>query len=71
MEIPREGGPTGRNFRRGGDWLLEVFLPGAPHKTGELSKTNSLAVEQASDYCTVNGRKIIIVFIDDILLTVG
>ena len=68
MEIPREGGPTGRNFRRGGEWLLEVFFSGAPSKTGELSKTNILSVEQASSYCTVNGLKIrIIVLIDDIL----
>ena len=45
-----------------------VLFSGAPSKTGELSKTNILSVEQASSYCTVNGLKIrIIVLIDDIL----
>ena len=48
------------------------LFSGAPSKTGELPKTNSLSVEQASRYCTVNGLKIrIIVLIEDILLTVG
>ena len=67
MEIPREAGSNRTLFPKG--W--GVASRGLFSEAGELSKNNSLSVEQASS-CTVNGLKIrIIVLIDDILLTVG
>ena len=49
-----ERGPKGCNLRGGGGGFLRIF-PGAPSKTGELSKTNSCSVEEAISYFAVNG----------------
>ena len=71
MEIPGEGGSNRTQFPKGWGVASRGLFSGAQSKTGEISKTNILSVEQASSYCTVNGLKIrIVVLIDDILLTV-
>ena len=55
MEIQRgrRGGPKRTQLPRGWGVASRGLFPGAPSKTGELSKTNSRSVEQALSYFTV------------------
>ena len=53
---------------------FEEFFPGAPSKIGELLKTSSYFFEQAICFFFSGNRRFktrIIVFIEDLLITVG
>ena len=67
-----ERDPKGSSFPAVGGCLFGVFFPGAPSKTGELSKTNSRSVEHAISYFLANDLlKQELLFSSMIFLTVG